>query len=142
MTGYRCPKCGVKGFKPKCWNCGAHMDTYECGPPVREEGCPAVIGDKLHKYFDWAAGAWIGSRTEQKKVYKAKGMQLTSVAEHRRQNATNAPLHENTARSYAGQKSHRSTAERPRFVTGPPPKRGRRTLPPENPNAYAGDTDG
>jgi len=77
-----------------------------------------VIGDRLKKHFDYSAGCVIDSKSQRRRIYKEKGMNLNSAAEYRRNNATNIPAKENTAVSYPGQKDRRSADERNSMFKG------------------------
>lgn len=84
MTAYECPSCGAKSFdRGKCWLCGKKMVAYEAGHKP-ESGCPQIIGDRLIRHFDYAIGQEVDSKSQLRKIYKAKGLNQTSPGEFRR----------------------------------------------------------
>jgi len=99
----------------KCPFCPGSHATYQCGPPAKVKGVPHVVGDKLAKHMDWAAGREFSSRSERKRVYKNMGLNLTSAAELRRKHGMLRKI--GGIYSYAGQKDHRSSAEKPLVTT-------------------------
>ena len=80
---FRCPKTGCVDFcespgRHHCPFCDKMHMAYRCGAPEPEEGMPNVIGDKLAKHKDWAAGCVITSKSQRKRVYKKKRLRLTT----------------------------------------------------------------
>ncbi len=96
-------------------------ETYQCGAP-KEAGLGDVVGDFMHKHYDWSAGCWITSRSQRNRVYAEKGLNVKSAAEFRKQH--DLPDHGKRFMSYRGQKDHRSSAE----VEGVRTKTGQRVL--------------
>jgi len=77
---------------------------------------PYVIGDRLPKHYDYGLGCEIDSKSQERRVYKAKGLRPKSVAEHRQQHGgmeKRGPIV-----SYAGQKNHKGRLEGVRTAKG------------------------
>ena len=112
---FRCPETGLvewadcAGVHP-CPFCNGKHETFQCGPPPQREGAPYVRGDRISKYFDWSCGCEIDSKTLRKRRYMEKGLVEKSEKEHRKQH--NEPKYKPSVVSYAGQKNHKSSAER------------------------------
>jgi len=70
-----------------------------------------VIPDSMSEYFDWSLGARISSRSQREKLAAEKGCIVTSAAENYREHGVPHQAGK-TAISFAGQKHHKSTAER------------------------------
>lgn len=114
----RCPK-GAKFVYAEsltcevvCPDCG---ETHE-GEPTSFAVLPNanVIGDELRPHFDWSAGVKITSKSQRRKVYAEKGLNLSSVSEYRRKHG--GMERTASACSYAGQTNHKSAAERRQVV--------------------------
>jgi hypothetical protein len=103
----RCPETGLvewfdeAGFH-RCPFCGKSHETYEAGAPLKEEGLPNVIGDKLPKHMDYSCGAVIDSKSQRRRVYKEKGLVERSISEHRKENPE-IMARRGTISSYSGQ---------------------------------------
>jgi len=113
-TAYQC-KCGYKDtLDIKCPMCGSKMKAFQCGPPAKDESTtpsiPYVANDHVAKHTDWALGEEINSKSDRKKKYKAAGLRFYSANEYRRRYGGVGKC--GRAITYAGQTSHRSTAER------------------------------
>ncbi len=115
---YKCPKCGLKDWaKGKCPFDGYQfVFSHLVGLPISSTGATTVIGDKLPRHYDWAAGCWIDSKSARKRIYAAKGLRLKSWKEHVRQHGTTG--RKPKVVSYAGQGKHTSSAEREGVWTG------------------------
>ena len=114
---FRCPRTGLpymfeEAGKHVCPSCAKKHDTYPTGAPAHSPGAPAVITDTLRSHMDWGAGQIISSRSQERRVYKAKGLRMKSVAEHRRQYGGFEKRMGGI--SYAGQGSRTSSDERGR----------------------------
>jgi len=115
MHAFRCPKTGLPEMfdepgEHDCAACGGRHETYPTGCRILSAGPPAVIGDRLTPHMDWAAGCWINSRSQRRKIYAKKGLRLKSIAEDRRQHG--GETLRSSAITFGGQKDCRSTAER------------------------------
>jgi len=80
-------------------------------PPITiSGGLPNVVPDKMTKHYDYASGDWIESRSQKRRIYKAKGMVQVSAKEEWRDKEK--PRTSGFVSSYDGQKNHQSSAER------------------------------
>ena len=111
MTWYQC-SCGCVDSKPgRCWNCGGRFSDEYTGGASKEEGAPNFIGDELRPHMDWSLGHVVRSKSERRKEYEARGLNIQSAAEMRRNRPTNAPK-TNRVINYPGMKCRRSSAEK------------------------------
>lgn len=118
-NAFRCPETGLVDFFDEpgsypCQYCGGEHHTYEAGTPLKMVGPPMVIGDRLPKHHDYSCGCDIESKSQRRRIYAAKGLNVTSIAEHTKQNPEVMPRRHPVV-SYAGQ-THRETRKGRREV--------------------------
>ncbi len=97
---HQCSHCGV-------WGNGV---PEEHGAPASELGMPNFTPDSLTPHMDWSLGDVVTSRSERKRRYEERGMIMKSAKEVYRNK--DKPNVKGKAVSYAGQKHHKSSAER------------------------------
>ncbi len=113
MFGYVCPTLGrnfTEADAPVYCECGDVHQVFPCGAPPAEAGMPNICGDELRKHFDWSVGAEVTSKSQRRRLYAQKGMIEKSSSEYYREHG--APAVRGRGYSYAGQTSHKSTAEK------------------------------
>ena len=119
---YRCPVRGLQVTEGpedvQCAACGETHTPYETGAPTDTSLGAAIIPDSLPEHMDWALGERIASRSERRRKYAAAGLRVKSASEHRRQHGHDMNPLRTTAITYAGQKNHKSSAERGVVRTG------------------------
>ena len=74
-----------------------------------EKGAPYVIGDELHgegRRFDWAAGQSFTSKSERRRVLKAKGLDRMGFKEAQREGLLGDHPTPGKVYSYQGQTDH------------------------------------
>ncbi len=112
---FRCTQTGLVDWTDssdpvKCSFCGETHEVFETGAPPAEDGTPNIIGDKLLKHMDWAAGCEITSKSQRRRIYAQKGLHEKSYAEEKRKHGGMEKT--GTVYSYAGQTNHTSSAEK------------------------------
>lgn len=135
-----CKKCGVPVFDEttedpddfdlsECYHCGSkqglipqeeravlsaakYAKLNPPGNPLPEGFGINVIGDEIHgAAHDWTTGQTYTSKCTRDKDYKAAGMNMYGADEFRRKRGSPMPK-PGVGISYAGQKNHKSSAER------------------------------
>ena len=114
---YRCPTLGPQfcdDLSPVVCECGETHEPYECGPPPKREGAPAI--HCLKEFYSHSHNQVITSRRQEDQLDDAKGIATLTQAERRNFH----PQLGRTTRqimSYKGQKNR----------GGPSPTQGPRT---------------
>jgi len=111
---YHCIECDSphpKGWG-KCNDCGTFGNGIpdECGPPFGGAGIANVIPDSFTPHMDWSLGMMVSSRSQRRRLYAENDMHMKSVKESFKDKDT--PNVNGHVVSYAGQKFHKSSAER------------------------------